>query len=259
MEIDLKNLEKWIYKELRIDLSAYKSNQMNRRLTNFISRSGAISVNEYINMLDKSPELRKKLTDFITINVSEFFRNKELFADFGDKVKKLLLKDNHRRLKIWSAACSNGAEPYSVAMILDRLTPGVKHTIIGTDIDTTILETAKRGEYGPNDIRNVDRDMLNKYFAVNGNKYMLNREIREMVQFKKHDLILDSYEKGFDIILCRNVVIYFTTEVKDKLYRKFYQSLNPGGLLFVGATESIYNYIEFGFEKASTFIYQKKS
>jgi chemotaxis protein methyltransferase CheR len=257
MEMDLKNLEKWIYRELKIDISAYKSNQMNRRLSNFISRSGTVSVDEYIRMLDGDSVLKQKLKDFITINVSEFFRNKELFTDFEDKLKKLLLKDS-RRLKIWSAACSNGAEPYSVAIILDRLTPGLKHTIIGTDIDSSILETAKKGEYGQSDVKNVDRNTLEKYFVVQNNKYILNYDIRSRVQFKRHDLILDSYDKGFDVIICRNVVIYFTSETKDKIYRKFYDALNPGGLLFVGATESIYNYSQFGLDKASTFIYQKK-
>ncbi|WP_054874964.1 CheR family methyltransferase [Oxobacter pfennigii] len=255
--MDLKSLESWIFKELHIDLSAYKSNQMNRRLTNFITRSGTTSVNEYIKLMDKNPELKQKLKDFITINVSEFFRNKELFAEFEKKVREVFLKDN-KKLKIWSAACSNGAEPYSVAMILDRLTPNVRHTIIATDIDATILETAKKGEYNPNDIKNVDSNALSKYFTKIGDKYAISPDIKSRVQFKKHDLIRDPYEKGFDIILCRNVVIYFTAEIKDKLYRQFSESLNPGGILFVGATESIYNYSQFGFDKASTFIYQKK-
>lgn len=257
MELDLKSLEKWIFNEFRIDISAYKSNQMNRRLTNLMGRCGAESVNEYIKMLEKSPELKQKLVDFITINVSEFFRNKELFDDLEDKIASILLK-NKSRLKIWSAACSNGAEPYSLAIIMDRLTPGVRHGILATDIDATILEAARKGEYEANDIKNVDRLTLQKYFKIEGNKYKLNDDIKSRVQFKKHDLVLDQYESGFDLIVCRNVVIYFTQEVKDTIYKKFYDSLNDGGLLFVGATESIYNYREFGFEKASTFIYQKR-
>ena len=257
MDVELKNLEKWIFKEFKMDLSAYKSNQMNRRLSNLISRSGSSSVDDYIRMLEKSPELKQKLADFITINVSEFFRNKELFLELEDKIKTILL-NRSEKLKIWSAACSNGAEPYSVALILDKLTPRVKHTIIGTDIDQTILDTAKKGIYGPNDIKNVDKDVIEKYFKLDNGKYILNPEITNRVNLKKHDLILDNYDKGFDLIICRNVVIYFTQEVKEKIYRKFYDSLCMGGLLFVGATESIYNYKEYGFDKASTFIYQRK-
>lgn len=257
MENEIRILGRWIYNEFHIDISAYKSNQMNRRLTNLMARSGASSVGDYIRMLERNPKLKQKLADFITINVSEFFRNKELFDDLQDKIDKLLLKEKPR-IKIWSAACSNGAEPYSITIIMDRLTPGVKHSILATDVDATILEAAKKGEYTANDVKNVDNLTLQRYFKKVGDKYILNEDIKNRVRFKKHDLILDPYESGFDLIVCRNVVIYFTQDVKDAIYKKFYDSLNDGGLLFVGATETIYNYKDFGFGKASTFIYQKK-
>jgi chemotaxis protein methyltransferase CheR len=258
LDMDLKSLEKWIYRELKIDLSAYKSNQMNRRLNSIMSRSGAATPEEYIRILDGSPVMRKKLADFITINVSEFFRNRELFSDLEDKIKKLLLSGKSR-IKMWSAACSNGAEPYTMAIIMDRLTPGARHTIIGTDIDATILDTARKGEYGANEVKGVDPEYLARYFKYADDKYILNQDIRNRVEFRRHDLILEPYERGFDLILCRNVVIYFNSDIKDKMYKKFYDSLNPGGMLFVGATESIHNYREFGFEKASTFIYRKNN
>lgn len=257
MDTELKDLGKWIFNEFKIDISAYKSNQMNRRLYSLMSRSGTQSVKDYINLLEKDPVQKQKLADFITINVSEFFRNKELFFDLEEKINKHLISGN-KKLKIWSAACSNGAEPYSIALILDKLTPSVRHNIIATDIDSTILDIARKGEYGPNDVKNVDMFMLRRYFSVYDNKYILNSDIKARVQFLKHDLIHDNYDKGFDLIVCRNVVIYFTQEVKDRIYKKFYESLNNGGLLFVGATESIYNYRDFGFEKVSTFIYEKK-
>lgn len=250
-------LAKWIYRELKIDLSAYKSNQMSRRLTSFMSRSGQNSASEYIKILDRDPELKKKLKDFITINVSEFFRNKDLFMELQGRIKENLLSRSDR-IKVWSAACSNGSEPYTVAIILDRLTPGKRHTIIGTDIDDTILCAARNGVYTENDVKNVDKQLLDKYFKRDLDKYLLCEDIKSRVQFKKHDLILDRYDRGFDLILCRNVVIYFTQEVKDSIYRKFSDSLNSGGLLFVGATESIYNYKDYGFDKVSTFIYTKK-
>lgn len=258
MDMDLTTLHKWIYKEFKIDITAYKQNQMNRRLLSLMARSGITSSGDYINMLEKDMVLRQKLADFITINVSEFFRNKELFIDLEQKIKALLLKSN-KKLKMWSAACSNGSEPYSIAIIMDRLTPGIKHSITGTDIDPTILERAKKGVYGLNDIKNIDKQVLERYFANSGPNYILNEDMKSRVEFKKHDLILDYYEKDFDLIVCRNVVIYFTQEIKDKIYKKFVESLNDGGLLFVGATESIYNYRDFGLEKASTFIYQKKN
>lgn len=254
--MDLEYFEKWVLKEFGIDLSAYKPNQLHRRILSLMSRVGVNSVEEYISLLKKDEKQRQKFLDFITINVTEFFRNPEIFDDFKTKVKEELIKGNSP-LKVWSAACSTGAEPYSAAMILDEMSPGVRHNIIATDIDSTILERAKKGEYIESEIKNVKKEQINKYFTIKDDKYIINPKIRSMVNFKKHDLILDRYDMDFDIIICRNVVIYFNAEIKDEIYRKFNRSLKKNGLLFVGATESIYNYKEFGFEKASTFIYRK--
>jgi len=140
---------------------------------------------------------------------------------------------------------------------MDNLNSRGNHKIIATDIDSTILQKAKTGEYVYSEVKNVPKQFMDKYFAVNGDKYCINSQIKKMVDFKKHDLILDNYESNFDLIVCRNVVIYFNQDVKDKIYKKFSESLKKGGLLFVGATESIYNYKEYGFEKTSTFIYKK--
>ena len=98
---------------------------------------------------------------------------------------------------------------------------------------------------------------MDKYFTQVGEKYLIDEKIKTMVKFLRHDLILEEYDTDFDLIVCRNVVIYFNQDVKNEIYKKFSRSLKKGGMLFVGATESIYNYRDFGFEKASTFIYKK--
>ncbi|SHE36492.1 CheR family methyltransferase [Caloramator proteoclasticus] len=254
--MEFEKIEKFVQKEYGINLSAYKSKQLIRRIENFMQRAGAKNEIDFITKLSSDSNLSKKFLDHLTINVSEFFRNKELFLDLEQKIK-YYLRPEKNSLKIWSAACSIGAEPYTLAIIMDRLTPNKKHTIIATDIDQTILEVAKQGVYNKNEIRNVDDNTLNKYFTKKDDKFYISEDIKKRVTFKKHDLILDKYESGFDLIVCRNVVIYFTQETKNKIYQNFYNSLKPGGLLFVGATESIYNYKEFGYEKASTFIYRK--
>lgn len=254
--MDFIEFEKWVLKDFGIDLSAYKSNQLHRRIKSLMSRVGANNLDEYVILLKKDQEQRQKFLDFITINVTEFFRNPEIFNEFKLKLKEEITRSK-RPLKIWSAACSIGAEPYSIAMILDDISKGVKHSIIATDIDNTILEKAKKGEYSASDIKNMPKDYANKYFNISEGKYILDNKIKNMVSFKKHDLIMDRYGNGFDVIICRNVVIYFNQDIKDNIYKKFSSALNPGGILFVGATESIYNYKDFGFEKASTFIYKK--
>lgn len=249
-------LERYVLDEYKMNLNAYKSKQLTRRVNSFISRSGAKDEADFVKMLKGDCALSKKFKDYLTINVSEFFRNKDMFLQLEESIKKYLAPDKNS-LKIWNAACSIGAEPYTLGIIMDMLTPSKKHSILATDINTTILETAKKGVYTKNDVKNVDDYLIKKYFIVDGEKYIIKDEIKNRVTFKRHDLILDKYETGFDLIVCRNVVIYFTQEAKNNIFQKFYQAMKPGALLFIGATESIYNYREIGFEKASTFIYRK--
>ena len=254
--MDLEDFKLFVLKDFDIDLRAYKSNQLHRRLLSLMSRVNVSTVDDYVKLLKKDEAQRQKFLDFITINVTEFFRNPEIFEDLNNKLKSELIPKN-RSLKIWSAACSIGAEAYSVSMLLDNIKENANSKIIATDIDQTILERAKKGEFTSAEIKNVKPEYLSKYFKIEGDKYLIDPKIKSIVTFKKHDLILDDYEKDFDLIICRNVVIYFNQDVKDNIYKKFSTSLKRGGMLFVGATESIYNYRDYGFEKASTFIYRK--
>ncbi|MBE6062456.1 MAG: protein-glutamate O-methyltransferase CheR [Clostridium butyricum] len=254
--MEFNEFHKWVHKELGINLSAYKPEQLNRRINSLMTRVGIKSLEEYTKAIKNDSAQRQKFLDFITINVTEFFRNPELFVELEKQMSSELLTVN-RNLKIWSAACSIGCEPYTLAMILKKIAPSGNHTILATDIDNTILSKAKLGEYTKNEMKSVSSNDISKYFIQKDDKYYIDNKIKDMVTFKKHDLILDRYETGFDLIVCRNVVIYFNNDVKQEIYKKFSESLKKGGLLFVGATESIYNYRDYGFEKASTFIYKK--
>lgn len=245
----------WVYKEFNINLNAYKPEQLNRRIGSLMSRVGVASLEEYKKVLITDKEQREKFLDFITINVTEFFRNPELFYELQG-----VLKDYSRsssNLKIWSAACSIGCEPYSIAMMIKEIAPNLRTNILATDIDSNILKRAEKGEYLPIEMKNVNETFKSKYFTKVNDRFLIDSKLKAMITFKKHDLILDSYEKGFDLIVCRNVVIYFKNEVKKEIFEKFSNSLKKDGLLFVGATESIYNYKEFNLEKVSTFIYKR--
>lgn len=246
----------WVYIDFKLDLSAYKENQLDRRINSLLSRLGFTSFDEYIKVLKIDKDQRKKFLDFITINVTEFVRNPEFFEELEKEISKDLSKSTGK-YRIWSAACSIGCEPYTLGIIMDRLNAYNRTNILATDIDETILSRAKIGVYTVNEIKNVKNEDLSSYFLKKDDKYHVNDKMKNIVEFKKHDLILDEFSSSFDLIVCRNVVIYFNQDVKDNIYKKFYQALKPGGMLFVGATESIYNYKSFGFEKASTFIYRK--
>ena len=253
--MDFIEFHKWIYKEFNIDLNAYKSEQLNRRIGSLMLRSGITSLDEYKNILLINKEQREKFLDFITINVTEFFRNPELFYELQGVIREY--SKNVSRLKVWSAACSMGCEPYSIAIIIDDINPKVKVDILATDIDKNILKKAELGEYISVEMKNVSETFKRRYFNIKDEKYKINEKIKSMVTFKKHDLILDKYDTNFDLIVCRNVIIYFKNDVKKEIFKRFAESLKKGGILFVGATESIYNYKDFQLEKISTFIYKK--
>lgn len=254
--MNFDDFHKWVYRELGINLASYKPTQLNRRIDSLMSRIGVKSLEEYTKLIKTNYEERQRFLDFITINVTEFFRNPELFNELEGLLKEKVNKEK-RPLKIWSAACSIGCEPYTLAMILKEINPSYKHKILATDIDSTILAKAKAGVYTNVEMKNVKKNIMDKYFTKQETKYLISNEIKSLVTFKKHDLILDRYESDFDLIVCRNVVIYFKNEVKAEIFKNFSKALRPGGLLFVGATESIYNYKEYDFSKASTFIYRK--
>ena len=246
----------WVYREMRLSLNSYKPTQLNRRITSLMERIGVKTLDEYTKVLKKDISERERFKDYITINVTEFFRNPEFF----EALRKNLLKEiipNRSNIKIWSAGSSMGCEAYSLAMMLDDMNTKVNYSIIATDIDEKILEKAKAASYSFADVKSLNQKYLDKYFVKSDDKYIVNSKIKSKVQFKRHDLILDSYEKDFDLILCRNVVIYFKDEVKQKIIDDFIKSLKQGGLLFVGATESINTYKTCGIEKLSPFIYKK--
>lgn len=253
--MDFTEFHNWIYREFNINLNAYKQEQLNRRIGSLMSRIDIKSLEDYKKLLRSDNKERQRFLDFITINVTEFFRNPELFKELEKALKSYLLNNN--KLKVWSAACSIGCEPYSIAMMLNEINPMGRNNIVATDIDSTILKRASLGEYVQAEMKNIDEDYRKKYFKLEKDKYIINNNIKSMVTFKKHDLILDNYEKDFDLIVCRNVIIYFKNDVKKEIFKNFSNSLKKGGLLFVGATESIYNYKEYGLEKVSTFIYKR--
>jgi chemotaxis protein methyltransferase CheR len=239
-----------------INLNDYKPAQMQRRIGNLMNRHGANTYTDFFVMLERDPKQYKDFVDYITINVTEFFRTPEKFQELEKKVLPELLAKS-AKLNIWSAGCSIGAEPYSLAMILNDITPNVKHRILATDLDVEMLAKAKQGIYTSNEFKNITSERSGKYFKqVNGN-FIIGEDIKSRVEFQRHNLLLDKFENGFDLILCRNVVIYFTEEAKDALYRRFLNALKPGGVLFVGGTEAILNFREIGFAHYLPFFYRR--
>ncbi len=255
-EQEWEAFKKKLHTKSGINLNDYKPVQMKRRIGNFMNRQGLDAYSDFYNLIDKNSKIYKEFIDFLTINVTEFFRTPEKFVELENQVLPTLLKASPR-LNIWSAGCSTGAEPYSLAIILNEQTRGQRHRILATDLDAEMLAKAKRGVYSINEFKNISPARAQKYFTVRDGSYYLSEEIKSQVEFKRHNLLVDNYERGFDLILCRNVVIYFTEEAKDGIYRRFLASLKPGGVLFVGGTEAILNFRDIGFAHYLPFFYRK--
>ncbi len=256
MALNFDFFYKWAKRSLNIDLNSYKEKQLQRRIETVMKNAGVTNLEDYAKKIEADKEIREIFLDYITINVTEFFRNRDIFEDFEDVLVNQLAKE-FRNLKIWSAACSIGSEPYTIAMILDKHNLLRTSKIIATDIDEGVLNKAKSGAYSKLELKGLKDNEISQYFTLENKEYLIDNKLKRVVNFKNHDLLLDRYESGFHAIVCRNVTIYFKNEAKDQIYRKMYDALVPGGILFTGATESIYNPQEFGFEKMSTFIYQK--
>lgn len=256
-DLDYSYFQRRIYSLTGIDLKNYKSEQMHRRLSALMARCSAKNFVEFCKLLERDPKMMQTFKDYFTINVSEFFRDENKYEQLRHDILPLLLKRGHR-LDIWSAGCSNGAEPYSVAIVLDQMTPLTRHSILGTDIDATVLDRATKAEsYIAADIRSIPPETRSKYFTQLGDKYKLVERIRSRVVLKQHNLLRDPIEGVYDLILCRNVVIYFTDEAKDRLYHRFWEHLKPGGVLFVGGTEVINTFKNTGFQTITTSFYRK--
>ena len=247
-----------IKKETGIDLSQYKEGQMKRRLTTLRVKNGYHTFDLFFKAMMQNKNLFYEFLDRMTINVSEFWRNPNRWEVLRDNVISELLSSNKGRLKVWSAACSTGEEPYTLAMILADKGILSNTSLIATDIDSGALEKAQQGHYLERSLKDVPKDVAARYFNSEGLLYKINDSLKKAVQFKKQNLLLDSFDGSFDLIVCRNVMIYFTEEAKSNLYHKFANSLRPGGYLFVGSTEQIFTPGQYGLEPTETFFYRKK-
>jgi chemotaxis protein methyltransferase CheR len=258
---DIKNSVK---KLLNIDLTYYKDEQMKRRLDSWLVRSGNPTWTEYLKRLSNDNQELSKFRDYLTINVSEFFRDIERWQSLREQVIPLLLKDSAHHhpstsgLRIWSAGCSIGDEAYTLAILLDEVAPRLNHFILASDIDRGALAKAKaRGPYSQDDIRNISPAQRSTYFDVEGTKFFIKEKIAQRITFKEQNLMLDPFENNFDLIVCRNVIIYFTNEAKSLLYPKFQAALRPGGILFLGGTEIIPRPTDIGLRNQGVSFYLK--
>lgn len=256
MEENFTDFNRWVEQKYSIHLDDYKERQMQRRIRNIMEKNGVHTLHGYERLLETDPIKRAEFIEHLTINVTEFYRNQEIFSSF----EKCLLEKvapNFKNLKLWSAACSTGAEPYTLAMILEK--NHLMGKVMATDIDDDILKKARLAQYSANELKNVSAGDIRQYFKVLGpDQYQVGPAVKNHVSFRKHDLLADRYEAGFHAIICRNVTIYFKPDARDRVYQKISDALVPGGILFTGATETLNSAAKLGLKKIESFIYMKQ-
>jgi chemotaxis protein methyltransferase CheR len=245
--LDYDFLRKLLKDRSGLVLSADKQYLVESRLMPIARKAGINGLGELVAKLKAGHErLAVDVVEAMTTNESFFFRDKIPFDHFRDVVLPSLIKARaaHKRLRIWCSAASTGQEPYSLAMQLkeqaDRLT-GWRVDIIGTDLSTEVLEKAKAGMYSQFEVqRGLPIQMLVKYFAANGEMWQVSADLRAMVQYRSLNLLQDFSHLGmFDVVFCRNVLIYFDQETKIDVLERVARIMEPDGYLMLGAAETV--------------------
>ena len=247
---------KFLQKLTGIDLSQYKRPQMERRLRSFYANRGVHSLTESFERLRTDPQHLEELLDRITINVSQLWRNPEQW----DIVQKTLLPElaEAQQLRCWSAGCSYGAEAYTLATLCNVVCPTKRVTIQGTDIDKRMVERARLGLFSHEDARTAPPELLRRGFEPVEGGWRATMDLRKLTRFDVGDLLrTQPRPESFDLVLCRNTVIYFSEPIRDELHARLASALRPGGYLVIGSTERVSQPADLGLTSKHPFIYRK--
>jgi chemotaxis methyl-accepting protein methylase len=239
---ELHALKQTIFERFGLDCRAYKEPCLRRRLAVRMRARGLHTYASYRALIEQDDTEGDRLLDAVTINVSKFYRNPETWQAMRMHVLPQLFK-RMARVRIWSAGCAGGEEPYTMAMLLLQYADehGLRAAlrrfdILGTDVDRNILEQAARAEYGTFSFGEIAADVRRRYFEDS----RLRDDVKRLVRFQELDLMTGPYPRRQHLILCRNVIIYFQREMQERLFHEFHRVLEPQGVLVLGKVETIF-------------------
>lgn len=245
---DFDRLTRKISADRGFGCASYKEKCLRRRIAVRMRARGVHTYEDYAKILDSDGAEYDRLLDALTINVTKLFRNWDAYASIAANVVPELWKRQTPDIRVWSAGCSSGDEPYSLAILFHRhaATTGMmpqlsRLDILGTDIDRQVLAAAERGEFDEADFADTPEDLRARYFSKTA-PFTVVPSIRELVRFQRRDLLSQSppVENGpFDLVVCRNVLIYFDRETQERLFTAFHEALAPGGFLVLGKVETL--------------------
>ncbi len=227
-------------------LDGYKDKCIRRRISIRIRATHSASADDYCTLLHSSGDELDRLLKVLTIHVSQFYRNPPTFEKLKQDVLPFLMRlcrQEGRAFKAWSVGCAGGEEPYTLAMVLRELmpaVPGLGVELLATDIDSAVLAAARKGSYVEERLAELPPPLRDAHFTQHEGRYQLSREIQQMVSFVQADIFdTDSYQES-DLILCRNVLIYFERAQQERIIHNFARVLRPGGILVLGKSETLF-------------------
>jgi chemotaxis protein methyltransferase CheR len=237
-----------VFRERGFGCASYKERCLRRRIAVRMRAKGVHTYEDYARVLDGDALEYERLLDALTINVTRFFRNREVFAAIAARVVPELWDWPGTRLRLWSAGCSSGEEPYSLAALFHQhavargATNGLARIdILGTDVHGPSLESAAEGAYPAAAFDEVSSDLRQAYFTPDSPPFRVSRDLRRLVRFESNDLLRDPPPgTGFALIACRNVLIYFDRASQERLFAHFHAALAPGGFLVLGMVETLF-------------------
>jgi chemotaxis protein methyltransferase CheR len=241
-----------------VDLSQYKRAQMERRVRTWTERRGTTDLAEYGRRLRAEPAELDAFLDRVTINVSHLWRHEDQFEALRRSILPELAPKG--RIRVWSAGCSHGAEAYTIAAVCRETVPNVRVEIQGTDLDKRMVARARTGVFTVEDARTAPPRMLDRHFtALPDGGFRAKPELQRMVRFETGDLLrMPVAAERYDVVFCRNTVIYFTEAVRDALHERLVSALAPGGYLVVGTSERVADPRGLGLTSPFLFIYRKR-
>ncbi len=245
LDADFQEISELLLSRRAFDLGSYKDRCIKRRIASRVRARGFNGSTPYVEFLRSDDDELDALLAILTIHVSHFFRNPSTFLVLEEKVLPKLLEQKRREqaseLRIWSVGCSSGEEPYSVALLLqEQSLSRIDISILATDVSRQILAQARDGEYDAQRLAEVPKSVRQKYFTqFDGWRFRLDEKIREQVQFEQQNILAEADYPQADLILCRNVMIYFSREEQAKILARFARALGPNGFLVLGRAETM--------------------
>ncbi len=229
-----------LYEKAGLDCSGYRDEYLRRRFEIRLRATGTNSYGRYLIYLRKNPDEVNNLLNDLTVNFTMFFRDTDVYNYLEHILLPKLFKTGHK-IKIWSAGCATGEEPYSLAILVHKVLKNeLKNywiTIIASDIDKEALAKAQNGEFQEKQLSNLDPSLIKEFFIKNQENYQIKSEVKKLIHFEQVDLMKPSLHSNVDLILCRNVMIYFSRESQQRIHMNFYNALRTGGYFISGKSE----------------------